>query len=351
MPKVSIIVPVYNVEKYIRQCIESILSQSFKDFELILVDDGSPDNCPAICDEYAKRDERVKVIHKENGGVSAARNTGIAASSGEWIYLVDSDDWIEGDAIEHLYREAVEQDVDCVITDGMERYSSGSNKRLRMYSQPFRTEDKDMIKRIQKSVLCHKYSPYFSPGADNEYPAPWTKFIKRTIITDNGLKFDPYVLGHYDDGLFTMYLLEKVNSIYYDGRHSYNYRIVTGTMTRNFNKRAMEFIKRNSERMDQFIKETRQDEDFKQAEYCRRVTFFAAYQSMYFFNPNNPADAKTVRRELLDAINTYPFGIAIRKAKVKNFENKHKYVLMCGKLKFIRGLELYAKLKQKYRPY
>ena len=95
MPVVSVIVPVYNVEKYIHRCVDSILAQTFTDFELILVDDGSPDNCPAICDEYAEKDSRIRVIHQENGGLSAARNAGLDVATGEYISFVDSDDWVE----------------------------------------------------------------------------------------------------------------------------------------------------------------------------------------------------------------------------------------------------------------
>ena len=94
-PKLSIIVPVYNVEQYLDKCIKSILNQTFKDFELILVDDGSIDNSGEICDEYAKKDSRVKVIHKKNGGLAAARNTGLIIARGDYVGFVDSDDWIE----------------------------------------------------------------------------------------------------------------------------------------------------------------------------------------------------------------------------------------------------------------
>uniref|UniRef100_UPI003079CB33 glycosyltransferase family 2 protein n=1 Tax=Phascolarctobacterium succinatutens TaxID=626940 RepID=UPI003079CB33 len=95
MPRLSVIVPVYKVEKYIHKCVDSILNQTFKDFELILIDDGSPDNCGEICDEYAKKDSRVRVIHKENGGQSSARNRGLDIAKGEIIGFVDSDDDIE----------------------------------------------------------------------------------------------------------------------------------------------------------------------------------------------------------------------------------------------------------------
>ena len=110
MPKISVIVPVYKVEPYLHRCVDSILAQTFTDFELILVDDGSPDNCGKICDEYAEKEARVHVIHQENGGLSAARNAGIdwafANSSSEWLSFVDSDDWVNSKFLSELYAAA-----------------------------------------------------------------------------------------------------------------------------------------------------------------------------------------------------------------------------------------------------
>ena len=114
-PLLSIIVPVYNVEKYIERCIKSILNQSFTNFELILVDDGSPDNCGKICDEYKKKDSRIKVIHKKNGGLSDARNAGIERAKGEYIAFVDSDDFINKYMYEILYKNAKKWDADISI--------------------------------------------------------------------------------------------------------------------------------------------------------------------------------------------------------------------------------------------
>lgn len=112
---ISVIVPVYNVEPYLHRCVDSILAQTFTDFDLILVDDGSPDNCPTICDEYAEKDSRVHVIHQENGGLSAARNAGIdwafANSNSQWLTFVDSDDWIHPEMLEQLLNAAVENNV------------------------------------------------------------------------------------------------------------------------------------------------------------------------------------------------------------------------------------------------
>ena len=97
MPKISVIIPVYNVSQYLHRCVDSVINQTYSDLEIILVDDGSPDDCPIICDEYSKKDARVKVIHKPNGGLSSARNAGLDIATGEYVGFVDSDDWIEED--------------------------------------------------------------------------------------------------------------------------------------------------------------------------------------------------------------------------------------------------------------
>ena len=113
-PTISVVVPVYNVEKYLDRCVESILAQSFSDFELILVDDGSPDRCPVMCDEWAQKDSRISVIHKSNGGLPDARNAGIAKAEGKYMAFVDSDDWVEKDFLQTLYTGIVEHNADVV---------------------------------------------------------------------------------------------------------------------------------------------------------------------------------------------------------------------------------------------
>lgn len=116
-PKISVIVPVYNVEQYLPRCIDSILAQTFTDFELLLIDDGSPDNSGKICDEYAERDTRIRVFHKKNGGVSSARNMGLENAQGEWIAFVDGDDWVENSMFYEMYSHALINKVDIVISD------------------------------------------------------------------------------------------------------------------------------------------------------------------------------------------------------------------------------------------
>jgi len=121
-PKISVIVPIYKVEPYITKCLDSIIRQSYKNLEIILVDDGSPDLCGEICDEYAKNDNRITVIHKKNGGVSSARNAGLVIASGDWIGWVDSDDWIELDMYEYLLSNVLRHNADIAVCSRYEEY-------------------------------------------------------------------------------------------------------------------------------------------------------------------------------------------------------------------------------------
>lgn len=164
MPKISVIVPVYRVEPYLHRCVDSILAQTFSDFELILVDDGSPDNCPAICDEYAKKDNRFKVIHrKQNGGASAARNLGLKTSQGEYICFIDSDDYVVPEYLETLLQTIEETQADIVqcgyyeVIDGIVRKDE-RERFLESYTsqQAFGLLYGDGRNDILDFVMCNK---------------------------------------------------------------------------------------------------------------------------------------------------------------------------------------------------
>lgn len=160
-PKVSIIVPIYNVEKYIHKCIDSILSQTFTDFELILVDDGSPDKCGEICEQYALKDNRIKVVHKENGGLSDARNAGIDVASGKYIYFIDSDDWISPNSIISLLNFA--EDNQCEIVQGgfyyaYENQMLYSNGKIKENSEPFCIDREEAMMELIKNNYIKNFA-------------------------------------------------------------------------------------------------------------------------------------------------------------------------------------------------
>jgi glycosyltransferase involved in cell wall biosynthesis len=234
---VSIIVPVYNVEKYLNQCIDSILGQTFADFELILIDDGSKDSSGAICDEYAKSDSRIRVIHQPNGGQTSARKAGFAASIGEYIYFIDSDDWMEPNLIEVAYNKAVENDADIVTFDSYFNYSFHQCP----VSQPIESGVFDKIGLIEKIYPKMIYSGrFFYFGI---YAAMWNKLFKRSLVENNfeNVKND-IKIG--EDGVLTFSAFLDANRVVIDGKnYLYHYRDNNSSLTRSYVKDQYESAK------------------------------------------------------------------------------------------------------------
>lgn len=187
-PKISVIVPVYKVEKYLHRCVDSILAQSYTDFELLLIDDGSPDNSGAICDEYAAKDSRVRGFHKENGGVSSARNLGLDNARGEWVSFVDSDDWLESRCLETLTQHLDADLIRCAIesTDGTLWASEDCEYGI-----------KDFVKKYEEDPLTR---------------TPCGALYKTQIIRENKLYFDPLV-RFGEDMMFNFQYLLKSHSV------------------------------------------------------------------------------------------------------------------------------------------
>ena len=148
VPKVSVIVPVYNAEKYLHRCVNSLLGQSYSNFELLLIDDGSPDNSSNICDHYALKDSRIRVFHKDNGGVASARQCGLDNAVGEYIIHCDPDDWVEGDMLWELYNKARDENADLVICDF---YSNYPTHQVYIKQQPSSLDSEI----VQKELFNH----------------------------------------------------------------------------------------------------------------------------------------------------------------------------------------------------
>lgn len=211
---ISVIIPVYNVESYLHQCIDSVLAQTYQDFELLLIDDGSTDGSGAICDAYAAKDARVQVFHKENGGVSSARNIGINNSTGEWITFVDSDDWIAKECLNILIGKELQQtDSDFVVASYL---------------------DVKVIKEEEKSF---KFSEILSQKKFVEkypilplYSTPFAKLFKRSIIVDNNINFD-ITLNFAEDTIFILSYLKYCRKIETRMQIIYFHREVLNSLT------------------------------------------------------------------------------------------------------------------------
>lgn len=346
MPKISVIAPFYGVEQYIHQFMESVLNQTFDDFELIAVDDGSPDKCPEILDEYAKKDGRIRVIHQKNAGVSAARNTGIDASNGEYAYIVDSDDWLEPNTLEVLYRDAQKTGADVVMGDCTVQTPEGQY-RLYQFTDKFYTEDPKILAGIQQYVLCQKFNPYYSRKSTSGYAAPWGKLIRMSLIKDNNIRFDPYVKGLFDDGLFTLEVYDRMKSFYYGKEYIYNYRINENSITQRFKKNEIDILRLGFERVEDFIKKYHREERLQLPYYCHVVRFLIYRLTSYFFNDKNGKTYREIRKELLDTINSEPFKTAIKKCKYKYFVKNHQKVLLCMRIHSVFGMKLYTDIKKK----
>lgn len=262
MAKVSIIIAIYGVEKYLNQCIESVLKQSFSDLEIILVDDGSPDKCPEICDEFAKKDNRVVVIHQENQGSVCARINGAKSATGEYLSFIDGDDWIEDDAYESMYLMAVANNADIVITGYKEDNGDSINeKRNGIETGIYRKEE---LEKIRSNIL---YSgEFFSFGL---YPAFWNKLIKRELYWNGYIEADSSIkMG--EDAVITYPIISKAECIVVDNElKSYHYRYVQGSMSRDYD---YDYFKRVARLIDNLLVNLDEDEIMK-----AEVKYYALY--------------------------------------------------------------------------
>ena len=243
-PKISVIVPVYNVEKYLEKCVNSILNQTFKDFELILIDDCSPDNSGRMCDEF--NDERIKVIHlKKNEGISNVRNTGLQATKGEYIFFVDSDDFIGADTLKEVVEIIDENNSDIVIfgykkileIDGaIKSEQDVSYKDCNLKSKK---EIADVVLDLKKLTLID---------------AACNKFYKASVIKNNNLKY-PY--GEiYEDTEFNLQILSYINSMTVINKCYYNYmqRESSGSITKSYNPKKIVYLKKRCETLNNYLK-------------------------------------------------------------------------------------------------
>lgn len=209
--KISVIVPVYNVEKYLRQCIDSILVQTFTDFELLLIDDGSTDKSGDICDEYAVKDARVRVFHTENRGVSAARNNGLREASGDWICFVDSDDWVEDDYLQCLLyeRKLIDECLVCQSFYVEDELCPEKRYKSRLYSDVILKEPFD-VQQMMMYIL-------------NDYSVNiFAKLFNRNVINENNVYFCEKT-SVFEDAIFLHEYLLLIKEIHLRSSVSYHY--------------------------------------------------------------------------------------------------------------------------------
>lgn len=235
--KVSVIVPVYNAEEYIDECVSSIVGQTYDNLEIILIDDGSNDQSPAICDRWERIDTRIKIFHTLNRGVSIARNYGMQIVTGEYLMFVDADDWIDSDTVKHAVEVAVRDNCDIVFWPFI-RETQSAKQMVSLFDESMQFEESEI-----KSVLVRKLiGPYgeeaYKPEQMDWCSTVWGKLYRMSLILDNGLKFvDLEKIGTFEDGLFNIQAFSKAHNVIYLNRNYYHYRrLKTGQLTSTYHR-------------------------------------------------------------------------------------------------------------------
>ena len=227
MPKLSVIIPVYNVEKYLDQCVQSVINQTLLDIEIILVDDESPDGSPQMCDDYAMKDSRIKVVHKKNGGLGFARNSGLEVATGEYVTFLDSDDFVDLYTYEHLYNIAKKEKLDAVYYKFKRFVNENKVKQATPCNEITKCEN-ERIKDLMLDIIA------LQPSAKvdhNIHCSSCTAMYRSEIIKKNNVRFHSERELISEDLIFNLYFLKYANKVAFNNSAHYHYRVNPTSLT------------------------------------------------------------------------------------------------------------------------
>lgn len=289
MPKVSVIVPVYNAEKYLTECVDSILAQTLRDIEVILVDDGATDSSPAICDAYAEKDDRVRVIHKPNGRAASARNAGMKIAQGDYIAFVDSDDWIDPS----MYQKMFATKADVCLCD----YIRFKGKQEFSFTQPNVRDGFYDKEQIRKEI----YSHLVMDGI--EYPitiSNWALLIRRRVIEENHLSYreDIHVSEDAPFGSEVLYCADTF--AYIKGQCLYHYRMTEGSTSSTYKSWWWDSFLKINEEIEKFFGNC-SDYDFTQQ--IKSNMFYLARAEIYYILNNHELSRKEQNKKVRAVMN------------------------------------------------
>lgn len=328
MPKLSIIVPIYNAEKYLSECIESILNQTFQNFELILVDDGSTDSCPRLCDFYEKANSKVKVIHQKNMGVAVARNAGIDMAEGEYITFVDSDDYIDINMYERMISVAIKYTCDLVVCDCIKESPGYSEIYTHNIPGGFYNE-----KKYQED-----YYPSLIILPNMEYPITISNavcLIKSDIIKKHSIRYEKGIV-YSEDWLFGAMVAVNANNLYYMKNDAfYHYRMNPESVTHVFKKDKWQQYKKLYARFKQEF--LRYDEyEFETQIY--KVLLFLVYNSVGDVLRNNQMSIRERKKMIKEIVQDMEVKEMFRKIKIRELQISLKLKIQTLLYKYEMGL-------------
>lgn len=338
-PLVSIIVPVYKVpEEYLRKCIESCMAQTMEEIEVLLVDDGSPDSCGEICDSYAEKDARIKVVHKKNGGLSSARNAGFLAASGQWVMFVDGDDWIDADMCETMYKTGTEQDVQLVLCGIMKDYKHNSVE-YKFYLEENKVYAGDECKWLQQQLLVYNCN----------IAVAYSKLIRRSLLAENHILHDE-VLKQGAEGLeFNLRLFEKLERAVFINKPFYHYIYNEESISASHNEANHEFVVKCFEQIQAFI-ETSQNREALLSWFDNRLLYVIITTAISgYFNPSNTEPYADKKAKYKKYLQKPMIAKALRTANLEGLSKQRRVVLFCIRHKLFFALNLLGIMRKQQK--
>lgn len=292
MEKVSFIIPVYKInEEYLRECVTSVLKQSYKNIEVILIDDGSPDNCGKICDEYAAKDDRVTSIHQENAGVSVARNNGISRATGDYVAFVDSDDWVEENYAEKIVSAFNDKPGDIVLFGYSSEYGKTSDVHLIGKDIVYRGEEIDFLR---KGIL----NP-IGDCLENIPASPWAKVFTREFIKNKNLLYVPG-LKRMQDNVFCFDAYGKAENVKYVNTVVYHWRANENSVCYKYNPQIINISEKVLAEFRNRIDKIG-NADYEEMYNCKVINIlFGEYMRSYFRHESNTKTRKSKIKEFDD---------------------------------------------------
>lgn len=340
---ISIIVTIYNTkEKYLRKCIDSIINQTLKEIEIILVNDGSNIETKKICEKYEKMDKRIRLIHQKNMGESVARNTGIKNSQSNYITFVDSDDWIEPNMCEELikYMEKIEYKFDILLFDCYVNYPK---KQIKNNFYPKNgLLNKDDIREIQLQNIEKGISKYYPP--ETNISVPWAKIYNKKFIEKNRLEFVPNAI-RMPDAIFNMYAFEKANKIYKVNDYFYHYNKNEFSICQRYSKDTIKYYETYFDFVKKYIEEFDKEKEFQELLDIKIVTSIDIYMYNYFFHKDTTKKNKETRKKFIELLNKPLYVNAMRNAKKEYLSVYQRMIMHFAKNKNLSGLKIINKVK------
>lgn len=326
MVDISVIVPIYKVEKYLEKCLDGILSQTFNNFEVILVDDGSPDRCGQICDEYASKDKRIKVIHQKNQGVGAARNNGLKKATGKYIYFCDPDDYMEPTLLEDNYLLAEKYQANLVLFGYYHEIHISKDQKIVI------PNTNDSVFLESKTDFRDAFEKLFNSGVMYTL---WNKMYKSEYLKQYGLQFEHKKVG--EDTAFNYKIYENLDRVYVNEKLYYHYLERADSALRVYRDNKFEMRYKETEMLEQLVKSWGYEEKYKKLIMDDWLaTLYMGIDNL--FVKDCPLNNKEKYNKIMEYINTPPVKNALMNMPI--YESVHDDSLSRRKLTLLKNRQI-----------